>query len=775
MSALATPLGDLGLEAYDKGYGVLPLPHGAKFPPPPGLTGAAGRDLSRDEVAAVVAARPDDNIGLRLPRDVIGLDVDDHDGKSGAATIAALEANLGALPLTYYLTARGSTSTSRTLLYRVSDSTSRTLLHRVSERRRWGAAGADVDTIQHDHRYTVGPGSIHPNGARYECYGPDGDVAELPDVDDLPHLTPAWCEHLARGATVAAHPAANGDAVAAFTAEHGQRRWPQAARGLAGIFHRQREKGARHDALVATLAQAAREVAAGYYTTADADAVLRPAWDAAMADAERWRDTEREYADAWAWAIAQVAEEEVAELRERLARYEEGPARLFSKEGLLAQTAAEEVLQSVQVARLERNAHADDASVLWHHDGGVWRPGAASRIERETARLLGERVRRSHIDAVTLAIRTGELPELSDRPPHPDLLNFTNTMLRWRSGETTPHDPTHHSTIQLAVPWDPEATCPTYDAWLADVLPADAYDHADEVLGYLMMSGNPLHRAIMLRGPGRNGKGSWLRMISALLGAHNCSNVTLQSLADDRFAAADLYMKLANVAGDLSSTRIEDSSRFKEVTGGDVIRAERKYGQPWSFHAWAVPIFAANITPGSDDTTVGYLSRWEVLPFETAIAGREDPTIEERIIAEELPGLAVRGVRGLRRLMERGRFARPPSVQAAADAFAADVDQVRAWIAENVVIDADEWTERSRLLDDYRAWARVNGRSELNAANFYKRLEAAGVRGRKRHGTRGYAGIRLAGVEERAERAARWAGDWTQAAPLRTTEEAWPW
>jgi P4 family phage/plasmid primase-like protien len=425
------------------------------------------------------------------------------------------------------------------------------------------------------------------------------------------------------------------------------------------------------------------------------------------------------------------------------------PARFFDRvNGLLVQTLADAVRERVQLARLQIHRDADADDVLWHYRDGVWRPGGSSAIERAVGDLLGERLRHAHVSNTVLAIRTSALPVLPDGPPHREHINFANGMLRWADDVLEPHDPDHCSTVQVAVPWQPDATCPVFLDWLAEVFPVDCTDFAFELLGYLLMNGNPMHKAFMLRGTGRNGKGTFLRIGKALLGPSNCAAIPLQTLGENRFAAAELHTKLANVAGDLDARHVEDTSVFKMVTGEDSVYAERKYGHPFRFVPWAVPIFSANSTPSTSDTSHGYLSRWEVLPFPVDLTGRTDSTIEETIKANELPGIAVLAVDGLRRLMDRGRFDRPASVADALDAFAADVDQVRAWINERCVRDGDAWTERGTLHTAYKSWAVENDRGVLGAGTFYDRLEVAGWRPSKRSGTRGFVGLRIRLVDE---------------------------
>src|SRR5207244_2965704 len=65
---------------------------------------------------------------------------------------------------------------------------------------------------------------------------------------------------------------------------------------------------------------------------------------------------------------------------------------------------------------------------------------------------------------------------------------------------------------------------------------------------------------------------------SAFLGPENVASVGLHQL-DDRFATADLYGVLANIFADLDARALRASGIFKSITGGDQIRAERKYAR----------------------------------------------------------------------------------------------------------------------------------------------------------------------------------------------------
>ncbi|MBF5081384.1 bifunctional DNA primase/polymerase [Quadrisphaera sp. INWT6] len=184
-SALALQRSGLG--------GPLPLPSLQKFPPPTGWSGAGALYPSGADVAAWTEDTPAANVGLRLADGVKGIDVDAYGDKEGASTLAAAEATLGALPPTFMSTSRHDGVSGIRLFRAPADTVLVSTL---------GAAGygPHVEMVQPTHRYVVAPPSIHPEGREYRWVGPDGvDLlpGEVPSVDDLPELPPAWVAGLA--------------------------------------------------------------------------------------------------------------------------------------------------------------------------------------------------------------------------------------------------------------------------------------------------------------------------------------------------------------------------------------------------------------------------------------------------------------------------------------------------------------------------------------------------------------------------------------------------
>jgi putative DNA primase/helicase len=417
---------------------------------------------------------------------------------------------------------------------------------------------------------------------------------------------------------------------------------------------------------------------------------------------------------------------------------------VFGPDGLQAVKAAHRILDVGPLM-------IDPQGVFWVYADGVWRQDLTGiEVRRRVVRLLGERYRPTHLRTLQEVLTA--VCERFDVAPTPSVMNFRNGMLRWQ-GNPDPvlveHHPEFMSTVRLPLDWDPAATCPTFDAFLESAVPPDDRDRAWQVLGYLLMSGNPLQRMFMLTGTGGNGKGVYLNVLRALLGDDNTAAEPLHDLSENRFSTAELHGKLANICGDIDATYIQNTGRIKELCGDDRMKGERKNERQFYFKFWGKAIFSANAVPRSSDSSRGWTRRWEVVPFPYA-PPKPDPTLSERIISAELPGIAVKAVHALRMLMEVGEFSRGESAETAHAEFAEKANRVLRWIADpdsNVTAEPDTWNKGTILLSAFRQWEAYdqgNGHKDMGSQQFNELARQAGLTWSKRQGQRGYYGLRVA-------------------------------
>ena len=187
-----TPAALLGLAAdmIDKDWQPVwcPQRQSGSFSPEPGCTGGAPYPtvLKQPVTAHKLAFRP--------PEDVLVLDVDHYDGKSGMDTIDKAVAWLGPLPETYRVTSRGFGNPSGRYLYRKPAS----LLVTDSSLYQFGDEDGktDVEIVRTGHRFSWAPGDYHyKNNELIKCYDEYGDECGLPQVAELPELPARWVSY----------------------------------------------------------------------------------------------------------------------------------------------------------------------------------------------------------------------------------------------------------------------------------------------------------------------------------------------------------------------------------------------------------------------------------------------------------------------------------------------------------------------------------------------------------------------------------------------------
>jgi putative DNA primase/helicase len=727
---------ELAVNYLNLGWEVTPIPARRKAPPLSGISGKlrSRQPLSARDLAGYFQSRkwtdkqtgevlPYENVALVLPPGIVGIDVDNYGAKRGGASLKRLHDLCGGLPSTFRSTSRDD-DTAGIYLFRCAE-----VLDLVDN----GDEYPGIDIIRPNWRYAMASPSIHPEGRPYRWLFAAEEVDGPSRPELLPELPPAVVDAL-RATNVR-----SSEAVGIHVGgPSGRKRTTQER--IDELYQALKTDGAtgcRHDLMVSLLSHLTR--------TDQAQRVpeVRVMWVRYLPDRGSEFDSGAQSAAEKFPPGPTATDDSISTLVSGLAsRGVRAPDDYFDKHGLLAETLRCAVLQVGPIA-------AGPGETLWHWDNlGVWFPGGDNEVRRRCAGILGERHRRSHTDGVVSVLRA-QHPLIGDNPAV-GYINCRNGMLDWVTGKIHPHDPKLASTWQLSVKWNPEATCPTVDRWLAQVAPDDAINLMWQVVGASIYNGLPVHRAVLLHGPGRNGKGTFLRLVQALVGPEHCASLSLQALGENRFAAAELYGKAVNLGGDLDARSIVRTDLFKQVTGGDLVTAERKYGQPFQFTNRALMIFAANELPGTADHSDGFHSRWVVVPFSKMRLRPEqvDPDIEPRMHSE-LEGVLVKATAGLRSLMTAGAFQVPASVLQATDNFRDTSDAVRQFVDEMVQVtgDVEDKVARSTLFGAYKRWCSDENHFPLAASKFWNRVrtidDVINVDGSKVRGTRYVMGIRL--------------------------------
>jgi putative DNA primase/helicase len=419
-----------------------------------------------------------------------------------------------------------------------------------------------------------------------------------------------------------------------------------------------------------------------------------------------------------------------AKLMAKITRSRAAPKRSQAQTALRAWQAEQDSRPGAMYGRvLQEDAEfaSGKNGLLYVYERGVYVPAE----EYVDARLqdLAENLWSRHLRNETLAWLLGCSPGLADGLG-PDTINVRNGLLMWKGNKwrLRPHDSEVRTTMQLPVTFDPDAECSLYDRLLETSIPdASTREFLDEWDGYNLTSDCAHQKALMLGGESGSGKSQYLQVLGHLVGAGNMAAVTLQALGDNKFAAADLYGKLANICADLSSGELRMTGIFKQLTGGDVIRAEKKYKDAFEFTNAAKLSFSANEIPSTRDATSAFFDRWIVVRFPHKFRGTsaEHKNIAHQVTSnpDEMSGVLNRALRGLARLRRQGEFTTGSAMRGAQAEFRREADSVALFIADIAKPGEVLRLQRGRsLYEQFRAWCDATGHRPLTDKRLYARL-----------------------------------------------------
>lgn len=388
---------------------------------------------------------------------------------------------------------------------------------------------------------------------------------------------------------------------------------------------------------------------------------------------------------------------------------------------------------------------------LYVYKSGVYRSKLGSSVETEVRDLLSRDAKPDRINqAIDLIHRSQKIDYDEINPLACELINVQNGMLDWKNGELLQHDPKYLSTIQISSEYVPDAKCEALDKFFADVFPPDCVALAEEFIGYLLIPDTRMQKAFIAVGAGGNGKGTFLKLLTSLLGKENVSTLDIHTLEDDKFATASLVGKLANVHHDLSRKQLESTSRFKTLVSGDPISGEKKFKDGFTFRPFARLVFSANEFPRSEDKTNAYFRRLIFVEFPNTFSGAAAEILDYDKVLAQTPGfmsaLLNRGIAGLRRVMETGRFSISETSTRTIEQYKRECNSAYDFVQEYCHIEEWGWIPRQQMYQKYNGWCLDNGLKPMSSKNFVNGIrDTKGIKEVKREGVRGWLGISWVG------------------------------
>ncbi len=331
----------------------------------------------------------------------------------------------------------------------------------------------------------------------------------------------------------------------------------------------------------------------------------------------------------------------------------------------------------------------------------------------------------------------------------PCQINLENCLVDLKTGTVVRHSPKILLTRQLLVKHDPLAHSRAFEKFMLRVLPNndDRIRVIDLWASCLWRVG--LKKNLMLVGPTDTGKSTVLELIRRFLGDENVSSVSLQELDNDRFAAADLYQKLANIHPDLDKQSLKKSTRFKSSSGKrDQIRAQRKYGQPFHFVPFAKNFYSANQIPPTDDDSDAFYNRWQIVKCSQRFIDRDqaeqyrddkdrlslpegchmkDENIVDRLLTPRGKSAILNTLlERARKVIASGAIPNASTPEETRQTWLFDSDFILQFLESRVEFDATMEIPREPLYQEYTQWSKQRKITPASHTEFNRRAEKFG-------------------------------------------------
>ncbi|WP_165164877.1 phage/plasmid primase, P4 family [Corynebacterium qintianiae] len=326
------------------------------------------------------------------------------------------------------------------------------------------------------------------------------------------------------------------------------------------------------------------------------------------------------------------------------------------------------------------------------------------------------------------------LPRRADDPEPTRVVPVNNGLYLTDTAELIPHTPEHFQTWALPFNHDPHAECPRWQSFLADTFKHDPNGllALQEYAGYIVSGQTNLHKALLLVGPRRGGKGTISRILQQLQGTGNVAATTFSDLSNDFGLAALIGKPLAVIEDARGADHLRHGNRATErllnIIGEDTITANRKNKPYYVGRLPARFVIVSNETPRFNDPSGAIVSRFLAVRLVSSVPDdKRDPHLGAKLTAE-LPGILNWALEGLRRLEQQGRFTTPNTQPDVLDIMQAMASPLEDFFDESefvVTNNPEHYVELSTVFQEYKRYTAEAGQQPAGRPVFEQRIQAA--------------------------------------------------
>jgi putative DNA primase/helicase len=338
------------------------------------------------------------------------------------------------------------------------------------------------------------------------------------------------------------------------------------------------------------------------------------------------------------------------------------------------------------------------------------------------------------------------VPEQLDADPW--MLNVRNGTLDLRSGVLHPHQREDYLTKVAPVVYDPQAVCPTWEAFLHCILAGDAalIRYVQKAVGYSLTGSTDEQCLFILYGSGANGKSTLLNTLSTMLGDYGRQTPTDTLLVKRGDGISNDVARLQG-ARFVSAMEVENGRRLaeaqvKQLTGGDLMAARYLYQEFFEFRPQFKLFMGVNHTPVIQGSDHGIWRRIHLVPFMVTIAKEDqDKRLVEKLHAER-SGILQWAVEGCLAWQSEG-LEPPLAVRTATEEYRAEMDVLARFLLECCEVGPEARVATGLLYARYIGWCSLADEAPVQKRAFATALKERGFQPGRSKQERFWQGLAL--------------------------------
>lgn len=333
-----------------------------------------------------------------------------------------------------------------------------------------------------------------------------------------------------------------------------------------------------------------------------------------------------------------------------------------------------------------------------------------------------------------------------------NIIAFSNGVLDLRTKELKPHNKEYLISRVVDAPYVKncdDLKAPVFFKFLDELVSGDEGKKKCilEFMGAVLSNakGWRYKKALLMTGKGNTGKSKMRELVTKLIGEDYCIPMDLKQL-NERFGPANLYCKRLTGSGDMSYVRIDEMAIFKELTGGDMITAEFKNKDAFTFRYDGFIWCNCNSLPtfGGDKGEHVY-DRFMVIDCNNVIPKeKRDANLLEKLYKEK-DAIINYCIKYFIESRERSyEFTESESMVINRQKYMEENNSLFMFIRERCQIDDKSKVLRSTFNKEYRAWCMDNDVRQEPSKDVASMLyEKNGIVAKKTDGIFHYRGLML--------------------------------